>query len=45
MGRVPVSTKVRTHLNQFEYTLVEAATVLDEQDKWLKEWERLFLQK
>jgi iron(III) transport system substrate-binding protein len=45
MGRVPVSTKVRTHLNQFEYTLVDAATVLDEQDKWLKEWDRLFLQK
>ena len=45
MGRVPVSTKVATHLNQFEYTLVDSATVLDEQDKWQKEWERLFLQK
>ena len=45
MGRVPVSTKVRTNLNQFEYTLVDSATVLDEQDKWNKEWERLFLQK
>jgi iron(III) transport system substrate-binding protein len=45
MGRVPVSTKVRTHMNQFEYTLVDSATVLDEQDKWQKEWERLFLQK
>ncbi|HEY3074251.1 MAG TPA: extracellular solute-binding protein [Burkholderiales bacterium] len=45
MGRVPVSTKVRTHMNQFEYTLVDSATVLDEQDRWLKEWDRLFLQK
>jgi iron(III) transport system substrate-binding protein len=45
MGRVPVSTKVRTHLNQFEYTLVDSTAVLDEQDKWSKEWERLFLQK
>jgi iron(III) transport system substrate-binding protein len=45
MGRVPVSTKVRTHLNQFEYTLVDSATVLDEQDRWLKEWDRLFVQK
>jgi iron(III) transport system substrate-binding protein len=45
MGRVPVSTKVKTHLNQFDYTLVDSATVLDEQDKWNKEWERLFLQK
>jgi iron(III) transport system substrate-binding protein len=45
MGRVPVSTRVRTHMNQFEYTLVDSAAVLDEQDKWLKEWERLFVQK
>ena len=45
MGRVPVSTKVKTHLNQFDYTLVDSATVLDEQDKWNKEWERLFLAK
>ena len=45
MGRAPVSTKVRTHMNQFDYTLVDSATVLDEQDKWLKEWDRLFVQK
>ena len=45
MGRVPVSTKVRSHMNQFDYTLVDPATVLDEQDKWQKEWGRLFLQK
>lgn len=45
MGRVPVSTKVRTHMNQFDYTLVDSATVLDEQDKWNKEWDRLFIQK
>ena len=45
MGRVPVSTKVKTHLNQFDYTLVDSAAVLDEQDKWNKEWERLFLAK
>ena len=45
MGRVPVSTKVKTHLNQFEYTLVDPATVLDEQDKWTREWDKLFIQK
>ena len=45
MGRVPVSSKVKTHLNQFDYTLVDSAAVLDEQDKWNKEWERLFLAK
>jgi iron(III) transport system substrate-binding protein len=45
MGRVPVSTKVKTHLNQFEYTLVDPATVLDEQEKWTREWDKLFNQK
>jgi iron(III) transport system substrate-binding protein len=45
MGRVPVSTKVRTHMNRFDYTMVEPATVLDEQDKWNKLWEALFIQK
>jgi iron(III) transport system substrate-binding protein len=45
MGRVPVSTKVKTHMNQFEYTLVDPATVLDEQDKWTREWDKLFTQK
>ena len=45
MGRVPVSTKVKTHLNQFEYTLVDAASVLDEQEKWTREWDKLFNQK
>ena len=45
MGRVPVSTKVRTHMNQFKYTMVDPAVVLDEQDKWTREWERLFIQK
>jgi len=43
MGRVPVSTKVRTHMNNFEYTLVDPSTVLDEQDKWNKLWEDLFI--
>jgi iron(III) transport system substrate-binding protein len=45
MGRVPVSTKVETHLNRFPYTVVDPATVLDEQDKWIKLWNGLFLQK
>ena len=45
MGRVPVSTKVNTHMNKFKYTLVDPATVLDEQDKWTREWDKLFTQK
>jgi iron(III) transport system substrate-binding protein len=43
MGRAPVSTKVRTHMNNFEYTVVDPATVLDEQEKWNKLWEQLFI--
>ena len=45
MGRVPVSTKVRTHMNNFEYTMVDAATVLDEQDKWNQLWDGLFIKR
>ena len=43
MGRVPVSTRVRTHMNNFEYTVVDPVTVLDEQDKWNKLWDSLFI--
>ena len=45
MGRAPVSNKVTTELGKFDYTMVDPVTLLDEQDKWVKEWERLFLQK
>jgi iron(III) transport system substrate-binding protein len=45
MGRVPVSTKVKTDLNRFEYTMVDPVTVLDEQERWNKLWEGLFIQK
>lgn len=45
MGRAPVSRKVTTNLGNFDYTMVDPVTLLDEQDKWVKEWERLFLQK
>jgi iron(III) transport system substrate-binding protein len=43
MGRVPASTKVRSHLNDFEYTVVDPVTVLDEHDKWSKIWDSLFI--
>ena len=43
MGRVPASTRVRTPLNDFEYTVVDPITVLDEQDQWNKLWEELFI--
>ncbi len=45
MGRVPASTKVKSHLNNFPFTLEEPATVLDEAAKWEKIWDELFIRK
>jgi iron(III) transport system substrate-binding protein len=45
MGRVPASTKVKSHLNNFPFTLIEPATVLEESAKWEKLWNELFLQR
>jgi len=43
MGRTPVSTRVRSSVGRFDYTVVDPVTVLDEQDKWEKIWQGLFL--
>ena len=43
MGRTPVSTKVATSIGRFDYTVVDPVTVLDEQEKWEKIWNGLFL--
>ncbi|MGH8689917.1 MAG: ABC transporter substrate-binding protein [Burkholderiales bacterium] len=45
MGRVPVSTRVKTELNRFDYTMVDPVTVLDEQERWNRLWEDLFIRK
>jgi iron(III) transport system substrate-binding protein len=45
MGRVPASTKVKSALNDFPFTLIEPATVLEEAPKWEKLWNELFLTK
>jgi iron(III) transport system substrate-binding protein len=45
MGRAPASTKVKSALNDFPFTLIEPATVLDEAPKWEKLWNELFLTK
>ena len=45
MGRVPASTRVKSHLNDFPFTLIEPATVLEEADKWEKTWNDLFLRR
>ena len=45
MGRAPASTKVKSHLNNFDYTVMDPSTVLDESEKWNKLWDGLFLKK
>ena len=45
MGRVPASTKVKSELNNFPFTLIEPATVLEEAEKWEKMWNDFFLKK
>jgi iron(III) transport system substrate-binding protein len=45
MGRVPASTRVKSELNNFPFTLIEPATVLDESEKWEKLWSGFFLQR
>jgi iron(III) transport system substrate-binding protein len=43
LGRVPASTKVKSELNNFPFTVIDAATALDEKDKWERLWNELFL--
>ena len=45
MGRVPASTKVKSALNDFPFTLIEPATVLEEAPRWEKLWNELFITK
>jgi iron(III) transport system substrate-binding protein len=43
LGRVPASTKVKSELNNFAFTVIEPATVLEEADKWEKVWNAFFM--
>jgi iron(III) transport system substrate-binding protein len=45
MGRVPADPKIKTPLNNFPYVMTQSATVLDENAKWEKIWNTLFLTK
>jgi iron(III) transport system substrate-binding protein len=45
MGRVPASTRVKSELNNFPFTMIDAATALDEKEKWDTLWNDLFLKK
>lgn len=41
--RVPVSRLVDSPLKKFDYRIIDIAAVLDDWDKWEKQWEALFL--
>lgn len=43
LGRVPTSKSVKTPMDEVKFTLIDAATVNAETDKWLKIWNELFL--
>jgi iron(III) transport system substrate-binding protein len=45
LGRVPASTRVKSELNDFPFTVIDPVTALDEKDKWEKLWNELFLKK
>jgi iron(III) transport system substrate-binding protein len=45
MGRVPASTRVKSRLNDFPFTMIDPAIALDESAKWEKLWSGFFLQK
>jgi iron(III) transport system substrate-binding protein len=45
LGRTPSSTKAKTNLNNFPHIMADTATVLDENDKWTKLWDDLFIKK
>jgi iron(III) transport system substrate-binding protein len=45
MGRVPASTRVKSALNNFPFTMIDPVTVLDESPKWEKLWNGFFLRK
>jgi iron(III) transport system substrate-binding protein len=45
MGRVPASMKIKSYLKDFPYTMMDSITLLDENEKWEKLWDDLFLKK
>lgn len=45
LGRVPASMKVQSELNDFPFVMTDPAHVLDESQKWDRQWDELFLTK
>jgi iron(III) transport system substrate-binding protein len=45
LGRVPASVRVKSELNDFPFTTIDPATVLDEAARWEQIWNSLFLRR
>lgn len=45
MGRIPVSRKIKTTLNNFPYTMISPGIVLDEREKWETMWDNHFIKR
>jgi iron(III) transport system substrate-binding protein len=45
LGRPPANLKVKSSLSGFEYSMVDPAVELDENEKWERLWNALFLRK
>ena len=45
MGRVPASTKVKSALHDFPFTMTDPGTILRESQKWETLWNELFISK
>lgn len=45
MGRVPVSRKVKTDLNNFPFTMISPTVALDEREKWETMWDNYFIKR
>ena len=45
MGRVPVSRSVKTEFTGQRYVVADPATVVEQNEKWQKVWDKLFLAK
>ena len=45
MGRVPASTRVKSHLNDFPFVMTDPGTILRESQKWESVWNDLFFSK
>ena len=45
MGRVPASTRIKSEFNDFQFTVIDPVTVLDEAAKWDMQWNDLFVRR